>query len=136
MQIENFGDFYFTGNGETLFQSIENFYFTIDVDSPKLKLNNVHADVRSKNSATGAKGIEFKASANNKNIISGAADYSIKHDGKTEIEGHGNVKIFDQQKTAKFVLQKDNKNVNGLSVCIHLAFLNLIVIKESIIRLL
>lgn len=115
--MQNIGDFYLTGDSEILFQSIENFYLISDIDSPKLKLNKVHVDVRSKSNA-GAKGIEFKATSDNKNIISGSADYTIKHDGKTEIEGHGNVKIFDQQKTAKFVLQKDTKsNKNGISVC-------------------
>ena len=110
--MENFGDFSFVGTGEIHYGSIETFYLTLNMDSDKLKLNKINIQIRTKPSS-GGKGIEFTATTDNKNIVSGSADYTVKESGKTVIEGQGNIKIYDQQKTATFMFSRNNENPDG-----------------------
>lgn len=83
--LENFGDFNFVSSAEGSFQSVENYNLVFDIDSPKLEINKVHVELKSKK---GGKGIEFKATGNGKNIVSGTADFAMTdQNGKLEITG-------------------------------------------------
>lgn len=107
--LENFGDFNFDGTFETAYQTVDNFYLKMDLNSPKIKLDRVHIEINAKQNAAGAKGIEFMAAAADKNMLSGFADYSIKEEkGKTIIEGTGNVKLYDKEKLASFKFVRNN----------------------------
>lgn len=105
--IKNFYDFNVDATGEASYQSVENFYLKLDVDAPKIKLNKVHVDVHSKQ-GSGGKGVEFLATSNSKNILSGSAEYTIKEEkGITIIKGQGSVKIDDQAKAASFEIKRN-----------------------------
>lgn len=105
--IKNFYDFNVDATGEASYQSVENFYLKLDVDAPKIKLNKVHVDVHSKQ-GSGGKGVEFLATSNSKNVLSGSAEYTIKEEkGVTIIKGQGTVKIDDQSKAASFEFKRN-----------------------------
>ncbi|XP_058823789.1 apolipophorins [Topomyia yanbarensis] len=107
-KVLNFGDFNLDANLEANFQSYETFYAKAYVDAPKLNANKMSVEINSKPGSSG-KGVEFKASSDGKNMLSGYADYSVKEQGKsTIIEGQGNVKLYDkQQQTASFKLTRE-----------------------------
>lgn len=85
LNMENFGDFNFISSAEGSFQSVENYNFVLDVDSPKMQIDKVHVELNSKK---GGKGVEFKATENGKNIVSGSADFTMQdQNGKMEITG-------------------------------------------------
>lgn len=106
LNLENFGDFNFISSAEGSFQSLENYHLTLDVNSPKIQINKVHVELNSKK---GGKGIEFKATENGKNVISGSADFTV-HDqnGKLEIGGQGDFKFYDKQSTGNFKYVRTN----------------------------
>ncbi len=94
LNMENFGDFNFISAAEGSFHSVENYNLVLDVDSPKIEINKVHVELNSKK---GGKGIEFKATEDGKNIVSGSADFTMQdQNGKVEISGqrYGKHKIF------------------------------------------
>lgn len=112
-KVLNFGDFNMDANVEANFQSYETFYAKAYVDAPKLNANKVNVEVNSKPGSSG-KGVEFKASSDGKNVLSGFADYSVKEQGKsTIIEGTGNVKLYDKQQTASFKLVREKLQEAG-----------------------
>lgn len=115
-KVENFGDFNLDANVEANFQSYETFYAKLYLDAPKLDAKKVTVELNSKPGSSG-KGVEFKASSDGKNVLSGFADYSVKEQGKsTVIEGHGNVKLYDKQQTAAFKLVREKLSEAGYAV--------------------
>uniref|UniRef100_W4VRP6 Putative apolipophorin n=1 Tax=Corethrella appendiculata TaxID=1370023 RepID=W4VRP6_9DIPT len=107
LKLLNFGDFDFDGKLETGYKSFDTFYIKSDIDSVKLKLDKVHFEINPKVGSHG-KGIEFKATSNDKNVLSGYADYTVKEEkGTTILEGSGNVKIYNEQKTASFKFMRN-----------------------------
>lgn len=115
VRLENINNFQLAGDVELSFQNIENFGLIIDLDSAALKANKLHLDIHTKQSGNN-KGIEFIATEQNKNIISGTADYLIKQEkGKTTIEGKGNVNWYDKSSalTFQFVRSTFNQAENG-----------------------
>lgn len=114
IELANIGAVNLDAKTEVSAATIESFSSTFDVDAPRLRLNKIHAEVRAK-PGSGGKGVEFSATSEGKNIISGSADYTIKQNGGTDIEGRGTVKIYDQQKSANFVLRQNNEKLDGLS---------------------
>lgn len=112
-KVENFGDFNLDANVEVNFQSYEAFYAKLYLDAPKLDAKKITVEVNSKPGNSG-KGVEFKASSDGKNVLSGFADYSVKEQGKsTVIEGQGNVKLYDKQQTASFKLVREKLQEAG-----------------------
>lgn len=104
--MENFGDFNILSSAEGSFQGIENYNLVLDIDSPKIQVNKVHVELNSKK---GGKGIEFKASENGKNVVSGSADFTVSdQNGKLEIGGQGDVKFYDKQSTGNFKYVRTN----------------------------
>lgn len=108
--IENFGDFNLLSDCDINFENIESFYLILNVNAPKINFNKIHIElIGKKNLIGGTKGIEFKASSSDKNILSGFADYTIKEEkGKTIIEGTGNVKLYEKEKLASFKFVRNN----------------------------
>lgn len=112
-KVQNFGDFNLDANVEANFQSYETFYAKVYLDAPKLDAKKVTVEANSKPGNTG-KGVEFKATSDGKNVLSGFADYSVKEQGKsTVIEGQGNVKLYDKQQTASFKLVREKLQEAG-----------------------
>ncbi|XP_055601497.1 apolipophorins [Uranotaenia lowii] len=112
-KVQNLGDFNLDTNVEANFQSYETFYAKAYLDSAKLNANKISVELNSKPGNSG-KGVEFKASSDGKNILSGYADYSVKEQGKsTIIEGQGNVKLYDKQQTASFKLTREKLQEAG-----------------------
>lgn len=108
VRILNINGFSLTGDAEVNFQNIENFSLLIDVDSAALKANKLHVEVATKQNA-GAKSVEFRASEEAKNIISGHADYTVKEErGKTTIDGKGSVNWYDKAGVANFQFVKND----------------------------
>lgn len=106
LNMENFGDFNFLSSAEGAFQSVENYNLVIDIDSPKIEINKVHIELNAKK---GGKGVEFKATENGKNIVSGSADFTVQdQNGKLEIGGQGDVKFYDKQSTGNFKYVRTN----------------------------
>lgn len=100
--IQNLGDFNFNTDFEMNYQSAQNFFIKSNVDSANLKLNKIYWEIQSKAGSNG-KGVEFKATSDNNNIVSGYADFTLKEEkGKTIVEGQGNVKVNDKSKAASF----------------------------------
>lgn len=115
VELANVGTVNLDAKTEVSAATLENFSATLDVDAPRLRLKKVHAEVRAKPGSAG-KGVEFSATSEGKNIISGSADYTVKQNGGTDIEGRGTVKIYDQQKSANFVLRQNHEKQDGLSL--------------------
>lgn len=108
VRILNVNGFSLTGDAEVTYQNIENFNLLVDIDSAALKANKLHIEVTTKQNA-GAKSVEFRASENAKNIISGHADYTVKEErGKTTIDGKGNVNWYDKAGVANFQFVKND----------------------------
>ncbi|XP_049881562.1 apolipophorins [Pectinophora gossypiella] len=71
-------------------------------NSDKLGWKNYKVDISSKDAGSG-KRLEFHATNDNKNILSGSTSFISKQEGpKTIIEGSGSVKVKDEQKSANF----------------------------------
>lgn len=128
VHLENINNFHLNSDVELSYYSFENFGLVIDLDAPAWKANKLHIDIHTKQNGNN-KGIEFVATEQNKNIISGMADYSVKQEkGKTTIEGKGNVNWYDKSSTLTFQFmrstfnQADN-NETGVSVSIRWFFL-------------
>lgn len=110
LRLVNINNFQLTSDVELTYQSVENFGLVIDLDSAALKANKLHVDIHSKQNGNN-KGIEFNASEQNKNIISGNADYSVKQEkGKTTIEGKGNVNWYDKSSALTFQFMRSTFN--------------------------
>ncbi|KAG4078631.1 hypothetical protein HA402_015221 [Bradysia odoriphaga] len=106
LNMENFGDFNLISSAEGSFQSLENYYLIVDIDSPKMQINKVHVEMNSKK---GGKGIEFKATEGGKNVISGSADFTVQdQNGKLEIGGQGDFKFYEKQSTGNFKYVRTN----------------------------
>lgn len=108
LRILNVNGFSLTGDAEVNFQNIENFSLLVDVDSAALKANKVHVEVLTKQNG-GAKSVEFRASEEAKNIVSGHADYTVKEErGKTTVDGKGSVNWYDKAGVANFQFVKSD----------------------------
>lgn len=108
LRILNLNGFSLTGDAEVNFQNLENFSLLIDVDSAALKANKVHVEVTTKQNA-GTKSVEFRATEQSKNIVSGHADYTVKEErGKTTIDGKGSVNWYDKAGVANFQFVKND----------------------------
>ncbi|KAJ6644415.1 Apolipophorin [Pseudolycoriella hygida] len=106
LNLENFGEFNFASSVDGSFQSVENYHFVFDIDSPKIHINKIHGELNSKKSG---KGIEMKITENGKNLISGNADFTVQdQNGKMEIGGQGDVKFYDKQTTGNFKFVRTN----------------------------
>lgn len=93
-----------TLDADVSYQSIESFNIVLDVDSVSLKINKVHVDVSTKNDG-GSKVIQFRATEQGKEIVSGSGEITVKNErGKTTIGGSGNVKWHDKPGVANFYL--------------------------------
>lgn len=107
IRLVNLNGFHLSGDAELLYQSLENFALIIDLDSQALKANKIHVEVHTKQNGNN-KGIEFSATEQNKNIISGTADYVIKEEkGKTTVDGKGSVNWYDQSHPITFQFMKN-----------------------------
>lgn len=107
IRLINLNGFHFTGDAELSYQSLENFALIIDLDSQALKANKLHLEVHTKQNGNN-KGIDFSATEQSKNIISGTADYAIKEEkGKTTVDGKGSVNWYDQQNPITFQFMKN-----------------------------
>lgn len=121
VRLENINNFQLTGDVELSYQSVENFGLIIDLDSAALKANKIHVDIHSKQNGNN-KGIEFSATEQNRNIVSGTADYLVKQEkGKTTIEGKGNVNWYDKSSALTFQFMRSTfnqaeNNETGVSV--------------------
>lgn len=121
VRLVNINNFQLTGDVELTYQSVENFGLVLDLDSAALKANKLHVDIHSKQSGNN-KGIEFSATEQNKNIVSGTADYLVKQEkGKTIIEGKGNVNWYDKSSALTFQFMRSTfnqaeNNETGVSV--------------------
>lgn len=121
VRLVNINNFQLTGDVELSFQSVENFGLVVDLDSAALKANKFHLDIHSKQNGNN-KGIEFSATEQNKNIISGTADYLVKQEkGKTTVEGKGNVNWYDKSSALSFQFVRNTftqaeNNETGVSV--------------------
>ncbi|XP_031633758.1 apolipophorins-like [Contarinia nasturtii] len=110
VRLVNINSFQLTSDVELSYQSVENFGLIIDLDSAALKANKLHIDIHSKQSGNN-KGIEFSATEQNRNIISGTADYSVKQEkGKSTIEGKGNVNWYDKSSALTFQFVRSTFN--------------------------
>lgn len=104
LKIDKLGEFGFDGSAEISAQSFENFYLKVNLDSKKLNLDQVHIEANSK-PKSGGKGVEFKATAAGKNILSGSAEYNMKHDkNKVIVEGKGNMQLYEKPRQVSFKL--------------------------------
>lgn len=107
IRLVNLNDFHLIGDAELSYQSLENFVLIIDLDSQAIKANKLHVEVHTKQNGN-SKGIEFSATSNAVNIISGTADYAIKEEkGKTTVDGKGSVNWYDQSNPITFQFMKN-----------------------------
>ncbi|XP_013192546.1 apolipophorins isoform X2 [Amyelois transitella] len=80
----------------------DNINFKFVGNSDKLGLKNYKVDISSKQAGNG-KRLEFQATNDNKNVLSGSTSLISKKDDKQTIyEGSGSVKVKDEQKSATF----------------------------------
>lgn len=121
LRLLNINNFQLTSDAELSFQNIENFALLLDLDSAAMKANKVHVDVHTMQNGNN-KGIEFSATADDKNIVSGSADYAIRQEkGKTTIEGKGNVNWYEKSNALTYKLVQNTftqieNNETGVSV--------------------
>lgn len=102
VRLLNINNFQLNGDVELSYQSIENFGIVVDLDAPALKANKLHIDIHSKQNGNN-KGVEFSITEQSKNIISGAADYSVKQEkGKTTLDGKGTINWYDKPSALTF----------------------------------
>lgn len=123
--IENFGDFNLDLSTETDYSSLDSFYILGAVHSDKLSLQKVKFDVRTR---TGnSKGLEFKITSNEQNVLSGSADFTTRVDkNQNTIEGKGNVRYYDKANTITFkvirhVYETARDNEAGISTIINVS---------------
>ncbi|XP_047037209.1 apolipophorins isoform X1 [Helicoverpa zea] len=80
----------------------DNVNFKLAANSEKLGLKNYQVEIASKDAGNG-KRLEFHATNDNKNVLSGSTSYISKQEGpKMIIEGSGAVKVKEDQKSANF----------------------------------
>ncbi|XP_053619006.1 apolipophorins isoform X2 [Plodia interpunctella] len=80
----------------------DNINFKFVGNSDKLGLKNYQVDISSKDAGNG-KRLEFHATNDNKNVLSGSTSLISKKDEKQTIyEGSGSFKVKDEQKSANF----------------------------------
>lgn len=104
LRFDNINGFNMIGDGELSYQSLDNFAIIIDLDSAAFKANKFHLDLHTKQNGNN-RGIEFSASNDSKNILSGSADYQVREEkGKTTIDGKGNVMLYEKSETVSFQL--------------------------------
>lgn len=121
VRLLNIYNFQLSGDVELSYQSVENFGIVIDLDSPALKANKLHIDIHSKQNGNN-KGVEFSITEQSKNIISGAADYSVKQEkGKTTLDGKGTINWYDKPSALTFRFLRNTftqaeNNETGVSV--------------------
>lgn len=112
LSAQNFGQFSFVGSGEISFASgVDQFRLVLDADSAALHLKKVHAEISTHQTGAG-KSVDFKATSDGKNIVSGTTEYQAAGKDGSEFNGSGEIKWFDQHKTAKFKLIRGTTSVD------------------------
>lgn len=121
IRLLNLNNFNLNGDVELSYQSVENFGIIIDLDAPTLKANKLHIDIHSKQNGNN-KGLEFAITEQNKNVVSGVADYSVKQEkGKTTLDGKGTINWYDKPSALTFQFLRNTftqaeNNEDGVSV--------------------
>lgn len=101
IKIENVRDMSIEANGEAHIDK-NNVAIKTNVNSPQLGWKNYKVEITSKDAGSG-KRLEFHATNDNKNVLSGSTSFISKQEGpKMIIEGSGSVKVKDEQKSANF----------------------------------
>lgn len=101
LKIENIRDISLDVVSEGNVQK-DNVAFKLVANSDKLDLKNYQVEIASKDAGSG-KRLEFHATNDNKNVLSGSTSYISKQEGpKMIIEGSGAVKVREDQKSANF----------------------------------
>ncbi|XP_022837131.1 apolipophorins isoform X2 [Spodoptera litura] len=101
VKVENIRDINFDSVAEGNVQK-DNVNFKMTANSEKLGLKNYQVEIASKDAGNG-KRLEFHATNDNKNVLSGSTSYISKQEGpKMIIEGSGAVKVKEDQKSANF----------------------------------
>ncbi|KAH9637818.1 hypothetical protein HF086_017596 [Spodoptera exigua] len=101
VKVENIRDINFDCVSEGNVQK-DNVNFKMTANSEKLGMKNYQVEIASKDAGNG-KRLEFHATNDNKNVLSGSTSYISKQEGpKMIIEGSGAVKVKDEQKSANF----------------------------------
>ncbi|CAH2060387.1 unnamed protein product, partial [Iphiclides podalirius] len=101
LKLENIKDIDFDGSFEGNVQK-ENINLKAQANSGYFGLKDYKMDISSKDAGNG-KRLEFHATNDNKNLLSGSTSYISKQEGaKTIVEGSGSVKLKDEQKPANF----------------------------------
>lgn len=102
-------DFEFDGKIDADLEDIEDFSLKVTVDSPFLKLHKTEFEAFNKGPVKGNKRIQFSASSEGKNILSGSTSYKAHVEGnKYIVEGSGTVKVKDESKSANFKYIRQN----------------------------
>lgn len=129
VQLTNINGFSLVADGEVTYQNVESFGLILDVDSEKLKANKLHVEVQSKHTDSG-KGVEFSASQQNNNIVTGYADYTVREEkGKTIVDGKGTIKWYEKAGSASILFVKNDfdeprDNETGFSVSVFFFWLS------------
>ncbi|XP_026331141.1 apolipophorins-like, partial [Hyposmocoma kahamanoa] len=122
-KVENVRDISIDANGEANIQK-DNVAFKLFLNSDKLGVKNYKIDITSKDADNG-KRLEFHATNDGKNMLSGSTSFISKHEGpKTIIEGSGSVKVKNEQKSANFKYistQLTDGNEQGIEEFVNLA---------------
>lgn len=94
--LENIEDFNLHANVDGDLSSLEKFHLNGEVDSPKLALNHIAFDFKSKEGGAGRTGFDYKITQDKQAILSGSTDFTTKIDkGRTIIEGKSTIKVAD-----------------------------------------
>ncbi|KAK9874207.1 hypothetical protein WA026_002563 [Henosepilachna vigintioctopunctata] len=95
-------DFLLEGGLDINAESLENFSVKVDANSPKLNINDVVFKISSAPGGAG-KHVNIDITSAKKNIISGSAVVSSREEqGKFIVEGSGNFKVENQDKSGNF----------------------------------
>ncbi|KAL3271520.1 hypothetical protein HHI36_021999 [Cryptolaemus montrouzieri] len=95
-------DFLLQGGIDVNSESLNNFYVQITANSPKLNVNDILLKIGNEGSNDG-KNLKILVTSAGKNVVSGSATVSSREEqGKFIIEGSGNFKVQDQDKTGNF----------------------------------
>ncbi|KAG6438575.1 hypothetical protein O3G_MSEX000068 [Manduca sexta] len=101
VKVDNINDICLDAVSEANVQK-DNVAFKVVANSKELGWKNYVIDISSKDSGSG-KRLEFHATNDNKNVLSGSTSFISKQEGqKTIIEGSGSVKVKEEQKSANF----------------------------------
>lgn len=102
VKIVNIRDLSLDAVSEATLQK-DNIILKVVANSEKLGLKNYKVDVATKDANNNGKRLEFQATNDNKNVLSGSTTFISKQENKkTIIEGSGTLKVKEEQKSANF----------------------------------